>query len=549
MQTNVTGTSGAKDFSKIPSANIPRSAFNRSSGLHTTLNSGPLVPVWWDEALPGDTLNLSPQLFARMATPIKPVMDGIFLDWFFFSVPLRLIWENFEKFMGERYPDPDSSIDYATPKMECPAGGWTSQSSGDYFGLPILEDLRTDDVNSFVFRAMALIYNEWFRDENLIDSVHLDLDDGPDDPADYPLYPRGKRHDYFTSALPYAQKGDPVRISMGGSAPLGGFPELSGSGDFNVIVSGSTATLAGGGPGAGYPVTSVGASGDLTYASGIEADLSQNAFGKDAPYADLSLAEGVTINALRLAFATQRLLERDARGGTRYQEIILSHFKTQSDDARLQRPELLSTGSTRINFHPVETNTQPITGTGQGPLGELAAFATAASDGKGGFTKSFTEHQVVLGFVNIRTELSYQQGINRKFSRSSRYDYYWPAFAELGEGPIYSKEIYADGTAADDDVFGYQERWAEYRYRQNEITGKFRSKDPQSLDVWHVAEEFGSRPTLNETFINIPQVGDSPINRIVAVQDEPQFLLDAWFQVNHVRPMPTFSVPGLGDRF
>ncbi len=268
---------------------------------------------------------------------------------------------------------------------------------------------------------------------------------------------------------------------MGGSAPLGGFPLLSEDGFLTMIPAGgnpAAGPLQKPGSGAnveiGSPVNGI---GSLSYSEGLEADLSQAAAGQTAPFADLSAAEGVTINALRLAFATQRLLERDARGGTRYQEIILSHFKTQSDDARLQRPELLSTGSTRVNFHPVESNTSPLTGD-QLPLGDLAAFATAASDGKGGFTKSFTEHQVVLGFVNIRTELSYQQGINRKFSRSSRYDYYWPAFAELGEGPIYSKEIYADGTAADDDVFGYQERWAEYRYRQNEITGKFRSKDP-----------------------------------------------------------------------
>lgn len=553
-QTNVSGKTGNRSFAQIPSTKNARSAFNRSHGYKTTLNSGYLVPVFADEVLPGDTVHLTPNFFARMATPLKPTMDGIHLDWFFFSVPLRQLWDNFEAFMGEREPDPDYSVEYVTPKITSPTDGFEFESLADYLGVPPGVQFAADDINAFFFRAYNRIFNEWFRDENLVDSVVENRDDGPDTATDYTLLQRGKRHDYFTSALPFAQKGDPVQISLGVSAPLVGFADVVASGasaspTFGVPGNASTAALAK----AASPSTNI-LFGGLTSGSGdifwqdpeLRADLSV-ASGGAAPYADLSNAEAVTINALRLAVQTQRLLERDARGGTRYQEIILSHFGVVSDDARLQRPEYLGGGTMKVQQHPV-ANTAGFGG-GTGVVGNLGGFATAASNGRGGFVKSFTEHQVILGLVNVRADLTYQQGLNRKFSRSTRYDYFWPAFAHLGEQAILSKEIFADGTAADQDVFGYQERWAEYRYFPNTITGKFRSQDPTSLDVWHVAEEFASRPTLNETFISVPVDSASPIKRVLSNQTEPEFLFDAFFEIKHVRPMPVYSVPGMMDHF
>ena len=537
-QTSVTGKTGAHSFASVNPQKTSRSTFNRSHSYKSTFDSGLLIPFYFDEILPGDTVNLQPSIFARMATPLRPTMDGIHLDWFFFAVPLRLLWDNFEKFMGERSPNTDSSIDFETPKMTIPVAGFARNELADYFGIPPEVAYAADDVNAFPFRAYNLVYNEWFRDENLIDQVPTNLGDGPDVIADYPLLRRGKRHDYFTSALPWAQKGDPVSINLGGIVPvvpIAGSPAPT----FDVIGGANNPiTLRSYQP---FAVNSVGTVDSLGSTAGSVGDLEWAIPNLEA---DLGSAQPVSINELRLAFATQALLERDARGGTRYQEIILSHFGVTSDDARLQRPEYLGGGSTTVNQHPV-ANTFPALVPDQDPLGLLGGFATASSNGKGGFTRSFTEHQVVLGLLQVRADLTYQQGLNRKFSRNTRYDYFWPAFAHLGEQAVLSKEIYADGTAGDQDVFGYQERWSEYRYNQNLITGKFRSSDPQSLDIWHVAQEFGSRPVLNPTFIN----DTPPIERIIAIQEEPEFLLDVFLNIKHVRSLPVYSIPGMSDHF
>lgn len=332
-QTNVSGKTGNRSFAQIPSTKNARSAFNRSHGYKTTLDSGYLVPVFADEVLPGDTVHLTPNFFARMATPLKPTMDGIHLDWFFFSVPLRLLWDNFEQFMGEREPDPDYSVEYVTPKITAPTDGFEYESLADYLGVPPGVQFAADDVNAFFFRAYNLIFNEWFRDENLVDSVVVNRDDGPDAASDYELLQRGKRHDYFTSALPFAQKGDPVSIALGGSAPLVGFADVVADGTPSFTVNGWTGDIVK--PQGGNSTIAWGGNtnqtGDLQWDDPqAKADLTNGAGGV-APYADLSNAEAVTINALRLAVQTQRLLERDARGGTRYQEIILSHFGVVSD--------------------------------------------------------------------------------------------------------------------------------------------------------------------------------------------------------------------------
>ena len=525
-------------FSMIPRADIPRSKFDRQSGYKTTFDSGYLVPVFVDEVLPGDTINLSMTAFARLATPLFPVMDNMHLDSFFFFVPNRLVWENWQKFMGERWPDPDSSIDYTVPECVSPQGGYAVGSLQDYMGLPTAGQITGSNTVThcnFWPRAYNLIWNEWFRDENLQDSVPVDLGDGPDDPADYVLLRRGKRHDYFTACLPWPQKGDSVTLPLGSSAPI-----VLGD-NFG---SGGTAAdgkyyIARRESGASYPSSYDAALG--TGATNIPENSKYNLF------ADLSAATAATINQLRQSFQIQKLLERDARGGTRYTEIVRSHFGVVSPDARLQRPEYLGGGSTPVSINPVTQTSATGLAENTTPQGNLAAFGTALAYGHG-FTYSSTEHGLIIGMVAVRADLTYQQGLQRMWSRSTRYDFYFPAFATLGEQAVLNKEIYCQGTSADDDVFGYQERWAEYRYKPSQITGLFRSTAAGTLDAWHLAQNFGTLPTLNDTFI----ADTPPVDRIVAVGEEAngqQFLFDAFFDVKQARPMPLYSVPGLIDHF
>lgn len=519
-------------FSEVPQANIPRSVFNRSHGYKTTFDSGYLIPFYVDEALPADTFNVNCTLFARLATPIVPIMDNLFMDIFFFAVPIRLIWSNFQKFMGEQ-ENPDDSTDYEIPTITSPAStGWAVGTLSDYFGLPTgIEGL---EVSSLWHRAYNLIYNEWFRDQNLIDSVVVDKGDGPDDNADYVLLRRNKRHDYFTSCLPWPQKGPGVELPLGDSAPV------LGIGKENYIFGTTSQAVYEVGPTADtYANAALINGGTANTNFYIEEDPNNSM----AIRADLSAATAATINELREAFQIQKLYERDARGGTRYTEIVRSHFNVISPDARLQRPEYLGGTTIPINITPIAQNSQ----TDTTPQGNLAGIGTLV--GKGGFTKSFVEHCVILGILNVRADLTYQQGIPRMFLRSTRFDFYWPALAHLGEQVVYNKEIYAQGTGHETDdeaAFGYQERFAEYRYYPSKITGKLRSTYATSLDVWHLSQEFGSLPTLSETFIQ----ENPPVDRIIAVSEgEPQFILDSYIQNRTARPMPVFSVPGLLDHF
>lgn len=520
-------------FAMVPRAEIPRSSFNIQTAHKTTFDSGFLVPVYVDEVLPGDTFNLRMTAFARLATPLYPTMDNLHLDSFFFFVPNRLIWNNWQRFMGQQ-DNPNDSISYVVPTTTTPTGGYAVGSIFDYMGLPTLGQVGNSSTvthNVLHLRAYNLIYNEWFRDENLQNSVTVNKGDGPDAYTDYTLLRRGKRKDYFTAALPWPQKGSAVSLPLGTSAPI--------KGQFNVVntagtYSGNISSIGGT---AGVTLSATAASSFPLQASGTVGGL----------YADLSVATAATINQLRQSFQIQKLLERDARGGTRYTEIVRSHFGVISPDARLQRPEYLGGGSTPIQINPIaQTSGTNASGTST-PLGNLAAMGTGLGHGHG-FTQSFTEHGVIIGLVSVRADLTYQQGLRKMWSRSTRYDFYFPAFAMLGEQAILNKEIYVTGNSTDSDVFGYQERWAEYRYNPSLITGLFKSTSAGTIDGWHLAQKFTSLPTLNSTFIQ----ENPPVSRILAVgsaANGQQFLLDTFFNNRVARPMPLYSVPGLIDHF
>ena len=536
-------------FSMIPRPDVPRSAFRIESGHKTTFDSGYLVPIYVDEVLPGDQFDLKMTAFARMATPIFPVMDNAYMDTFFFFVPNRLVWENFQRFMGERDPDPDSSIDFIIPQVESPEGGYAPNSVQDYMGLPTAGQIPPGNKvsHSALFnRAYNLIWNEWFRDENLQKSVPVPRGDGPDDHTDYTLLRRGKRHDYFTSCLPWPQKGDSPLVPLGGYASIEAKPGVaeittattnsvryvnasSFKGNLHKpLGSGDQPVIATGGPEAETSIYLKVPTSNIT----------------DALHANLTDIAAFTVNELRLSVQMQKLLERDARGGTRYTEIIRSHFGVTSPDARLQRPEYLGGGSTEVNVSPI-AQTSETDGT---PLGTLAAVGTAVSR-EHGFTTAFTEHGMIIGLAAVRADLSYQQGLRRMWSRRTRYDFYFPVFAHLGEQPVLNKEIYVTGDQeSDEGVFGYQERWAEYRYHPSQITGLFRSTTAGTIDGWHLAQRFTNTPTLNATFIE----DRPPFDRVLAVGNEAngkQFIFDAIFSVKATRPMPLYSVPGLVDHF
>lgn len=568
-------------FSDAPAMYMRRTKFDRSHVYKTTFDAGKLIPVFVDEVLPGDTTRMSVNYFARLATPIKPIMDNIYLDWFFFFVPNRLVWDHWQNFCFEQ-EDPDDKTDYVIPTVTATGNSNNAYigSLWDYFGLPINTSENISDINALPFRAVYLIWDEWFRDENLQKSVKIQKGDANEvldssRSSDQPSWvfssdthlvaglacpPRGKRHDYFTSALPWTQKGPGVSIGLAGTAsivnpsPLSDYFLTSNSDQLAAVSAyGGKASSSG-----GRRVTS--GSGTITFRSSdsdwssvggfagnasnqvdVHAYSGSNLLTKDS-YVDLDTSSIFTINSLRTAFQMQKFYERLARGGSRYTEVLRSFFGVVSPDARLQRPEFLGSFTKMVNVNPIaQTSATDDTS----PQGNLSAYGVTASKFHG-FTKSFVEHGYIIGFVCARADLTYQQGINKMWLRSTVYDFYWPTFAHLGEQAIELRELYAQGTADDKKVFGYQERYAEYRYKPSQITGKFRSSVVNgSLDKWHLSQFFNNAPTLNEEFIT----EKPPIDRIVAVTSEPQFLLDIGFRYTTIRPMPMFGTPGLVDHF
>lgn len=536
-------------FSMIPKSDIPRASFDREFTHKTTFDAGQLIPVYVDEVLPGDTFNLRMTAFARLSTPLFPVMDNMKLSSFFFFVPNRLIWNNWQRFMGQQ-DNPGDSISYLVPQQVSPVGGYAVGSLQDYMGLPTVGQVAGGSTFShcaFFTRAYNLIWNEWFRDENLQNSVTVDKGDGPDatPSVHYVLRRRGKRSDYFTACLPWPQKGGTsVTLPLGTTAPVRGL-------GVTAIANTTNGATVYDGSASGIPAGSYGFNTNNTFVFVRDAVNSPGTFGAGGHaaglYVDLSQATAATINQLRQSFQIQRLLERDARGGTRYTEIVRAHFGVISPDARLQRPEYLGGGVTPVNISPiVQSSGTGASGT-TAPLGTLAAYGTALSSGHG-FSQSFTEHGVIIGLVCVDADLTYQQGLARMWSRSTRYDFYFPAFAMLGEQAVLNKEIYCRGDANDALVFGYQERWAEYRYKPSQITGLFRSTSAGTIDPWHLAQNFTSLPTLNATFIE----SNPPVSRVVAVgaaANGKQFIFDSFFKCVTARPMPLYSVPGLIDHF
>lgn len=546
-------------FSQLPRAEIQRSRFDRSSSVKTTFNVGDVVPFYVDEVLPGDTFDIKTSKVVRMQSLVTPIMDNIYLDTYFFFVPNRLVWEHWQEFNGENTQSAWlPTTEYQIPQLTAPSGGWSIGTIADYMGIPTGVDNLS--VNAMPFRAYALIMNDWFRDENLSDPLNVPVNDvtqtgtnGDDYVTDVALggmpFKAAKYHDYFTSCLPSPQKGPDVLLPLGGDAPLKTLPfgEMitpkdpvpglvfgnQGSGGA-VIERASMSMNLQTSPTPGSPVT-------FSFTN-----IAQPGYGI-VPLnlvADLSQVTAATINQLRLAFQVQKLYERDARGGTRYIEILKSHFGVTSPDSRLQRPEYLGGNRIPININQVLQTSQTSDQSPQGnPVGQ-----SLTTDTHRDFIKSFVEHGFVIGVMVARYDHTYQQGLERFWSRRDRFDYYWPVFANIGEQAVKNREIYAQGTAADDEVFGYQEAWADYRYKPNRVSGEMRSSAPLSLDVWHLADDYESQPYLSDEWI---RENKSTVDRVLAVSsnNSAQLFCDIYVNNRTTRPMPVYSIPGLIDHF
>lgn len=531
------------NFAVVPSVQTTRTRFKRDSEWHGTFDGGWLIPFYLDEVIPGDSMKIHATCFGRFATLLKPLMDNVYVDFHFFFVPNRLVWDNWVKLQGER-DNPDDDIDYSVPEMTAPAStGYAVGSLYDNFGLPVGVPLFKH--SALPLRMYNLIWNNWYRPQDICDSVVVDKGDADSDPTNYVLLKRAKRHDYFTAGLPYPQKGDDVLLPLGEAAPVLTSTSAQISGAHTALLFVNTA---GSTPAA--RMAQVSATGQFqtnTTAAGTanEGLVPQNL------YADLSDATAATMNALREAAQTQRLLERDARSGTRYPEILRGQYGvTDPSFSVLQRPVYLGGGTSRLNVNPIQQNSASgATGTTT-KLGDLAGMGTIS--GTHGFVKSFTEHGYVIGILSARVDLNYQQGLERHWSKLTRYDFYLPVFANLGEQAVLTKELYCQapsvdtgstGTPDNEKIFSYMPRYDEYRYKPSKITGLFRSGVSGSLDVWHSAQQFTSLPTLSPTFI----LENPPFDRNIAVTTEPHFLMDVYIANESTRILPAYSVPGLID--
>lgn len=538
-------------FSKVPHLELKRSLFDRSTELKTSFNVGELIPIYVDETLPGDTFALDTSIVIRTSTMIKPVMDNMFADIYFFSVPNRIVWEHWKEFMGENKTGPwTQTTEYTIPQVTAPSGGWTEGTIADYMGIPT--KVSGISISSLYFRAYALIWNEYFRDQNLQNPTDMVYGDATiagsngavletDAIKGGKVLPVNKVHDYFTSALPEPQKGPDVLLPLGESAPVfgNGEPIKFQVGDSYPIYVQTNLNID---PGQNQTAFIVNA-GNSQITGYSKLGISTIESGNDSNiYADLSRATAANINELRQAFATQRLYERDARGGTRYREMIKAHFGVTSPDARMQVPEYLGGKRIPINVSQVvQTSSTDNTS----PQANVSAYSLT-NDMDSSFTKSFTEHGMIIGLICVRTNITYQQGIERIFNRKRRFDYYFPALANIGEQAILNKEIFAQGNEQDEEAFGYQEPWAEYRYKPSKVTGEMRSNATKSLDLYHYADDYASLPTLGQEWIKQTK---SNVDRTLAITSEVsnQIIADIYFKVRCARPMPVYSVPGLID--
>ena len=552
---------------------LSRSTFRRNHSVKLSYNVGDIIPFYVDEVLPGDTFQLKTSMVSRMQTLLTPMMDNLYIDTYFFFVPNRIVWQHWKELMGENTESAwIPTVEYSVPQITAPVGGWNIGTIADYFGIPTGIDNLS--VNALPFRAYALIMNEWFRDENLSDPLDIPVNDATvtgvnsgnyiTDVAKGGLpYKAAKYHDYFTSCLPSPQKGPDVTIPVAAATniPVRTLSDLvpnPGTNPLSFVPY--TANLYDGNNQNPHDVTvsRFAGSDSGNYSGSFNADkINMPLYGVTSTYSDFGdpivpnnlwavndgAVSAATINQLRMAFQIQKLYEKDARGGTRYIEVIKSHFGVTSPDARLQRPEYLGGNRIPVNINQVvQSSGTQADGT---PLGDTAAFSVT-TDVHGDFIKSFVEHGFILGLMVARYDHTYQQGLERFWSRKDRFDYYWPVFANIGEQAVLNKEIYATGQATDNEVFGYQEAWADYRYKPSRVCGEMRSKAQASLDVWHLADDYSSLPALSDSWIREDKTN---VDRVLAVTSSVsnQMFADIYVQCKATRPMPVYSIPGLID--
>ncbi len=540
-------------FAINPQISIDRSKFNRDSSVKTSFNVGDLIPFYIDEVLPGDTFQVRTNLVARLQPLVTAPMDNLYLDTYYFFVPNRLVWDHWRELNGENTESAwIPQTEYQVPQITAPAGGWSIGTIADYFGIPT--GVAGLSVSALPFRAYSLIVNEWFRDQNLKDPLETPKGDATVQGVNTGNYitdcakgglpfKAAKLHDYFTSCLPAPQKGPDVTIGLAGNMEIHTGSPFSVSGDAPL-----TGVWNDGSFNARMPLYVGNTSSEPntwkvgTVSSAQNTGALSGAFNFNNLYADGSTGASVSINQLRTAFQLQKMYEKDARGGTRYQEMIKAHFGVSSPDARLQRPEYLGGERLPININQVIQMSGTTTESPQGTI----AGQSVTSDSHGDFINSFTEHGFIIGLCVARYEHTYQQGLNRLWSKKSRTDFYLPVLANIGEQPVFNKEIYAQGTEKDNEVFGYQEAWADYRYKPSIVTGEMRSNHDKSLDSWHFADDYDSQPFLSSAWIDEDK---SPVDRCLAVQSSVsnQIFVDFFIQNETTRPMPVYSIPGLID--